>query len=115
MSYLESNARERVHALFDANSFEEFLPPSARVVSPHLGQLNAPVSFDDGVVIGSARLGGKTVFIAAQEGGFMGGAVGEVHGANSSGCYVVPLQNMPMQLCCCLNQVASAYTRPMRG
>lgn len=85
MSYLESNARERVHALFDANSFEEFLPPSARVISPHLGQLNAPVSFDDGVVIGSAKLAGKIVFVAAQEGGFMGGAVGEVHGAKLVG------------------------------
>jgi malonate decarboxylase beta subunit len=84
-SYLESNARERVRRLFDTGSFKEFLPPSARVVSPHLGLLDAPVAFDDGVVIGRALLGGEPVFAAAQEGGFMGGAVGEVHGAKLVG------------------------------
>jgi len=81
-SYLEANARERL-ALFD--SFEEFVGPAQRVVSPHLAQLNAPVSFDDGVVVGRARLGDYAVFAAAQEGGFMGGAVGEVHGAKLVG------------------------------
>jgi malonate decarboxylase beta subunit len=84
-SYLEASARERVERLFDQGSFEEFLPPSARVVSPHLGQLDAPVAFDDGIAVGRARLGGTTVFAAAQEGGFMGGAVGEVHGAKLTG------------------------------
>ena len=84
-SYLESSARERVARLFDAGSFEEFLPPSARVVSPHLAQLDLPVAFDDGVAVGRARLDGKCVFTAAQEGGFMGGAVGEVHGAKLVG------------------------------
>lgn len=81
-SYLEANARERL-ALFD--SFEEFIGPAQRVVSPHLAQLNAPVAFDDGVIVGRAQLGGATVFAAAQEGGFMGGAVGEVHGAKLVG------------------------------
>ena len=84
-SYLELTARERLQQLFDADSFEEFLPPAARVVSPHLGQLDAPVAFDDGVAVGRARLGSRTVFVAAQEGGFMGGAVGEVHGAKLTG------------------------------
>jgi malonate decarboxylase beta subunit len=84
-SYLEASARERLARLFDQGSFEEFLPPSARVVSPHLGQLDAPVAFDDGVAVGRARLDGTTVFAAAQEGGFMGGAVGEVHGAKLTG------------------------------
>ncbi|MCU6497308.1 biotin-independent malonate decarboxylase subunit beta [Rugamonas sp. A1-17] len=84
-SYQEANARERLQQLFDPNSFEEFLPPSQRVVSPHLGQLNAPVAFDDGVAVGRAKLGGITVYTAAQEGGFMGGAVGEVHGAKLVG------------------------------
>jgi len=84
-SYLELTARQRIPAVFDPGSFEEFLPPSARVASPHLAQLDSPVSFDDGVVVGRARLGGHTVFGAAQEGGFMGGAVGEVHGAKLVG------------------------------
>ncbi|MEH6436199.1 biotin-independent malonate decarboxylase subunit beta [Massilia sp. DD77] len=84
-SYLELSARQRIPAIFDTGSFEEFLPPAARVTSPHLSQLNAPVSFDDGVVVGRGKLGGQTVFGAAQEGGFMGGAVGEVHGAKLVG------------------------------
>jgi malonate decarboxylase beta subunit len=85
MSYLELSARQRIPAIFDPGSFEEFLPPAARVTSPHLAQLDAPVSFDDGVVVGRGLLGGKRVFGAAQEGGFMGGAVGEVHGAKLVG------------------------------
>lgn len=84
-SYLELTARQRIPAIFDADSFEEFLPPSARIASPHLAQLDAPVSFDDGVVVGRGKLGGQLVFGAAQEGGFMGGAVGEVHGAKLVG------------------------------
>ncbi|WP_374359647.1 biotin-independent malonate decarboxylase subunit beta [Pseudoduganella danionis] len=85
VSYQEASARERLQQLFDADGFEEFLPPSARVISPHLGQLNAPVAFDDGVAVGRARLNGVTIYTAAQEGGFMGGAVGEVHGAKLVG------------------------------
>jgi malonate decarboxylase beta subunit len=84
-SYLELTARQRIPAVFDAGSFEEFLPPSARVASPHLAQLDAPVSFDDGVVVGRGLLDGLRVYGAAQEGGFMGGAVGEVHGAKLVG------------------------------
>ena len=84
-SYLEATARERILALLDAGSFNELLPPAQRVVSPHLGQLDAPVSFDDGVIIGEGLLGGRPVMAAAQEGGFMGGAVGEVHGAKLVG------------------------------
>jgi malonate decarboxylase beta subunit len=84
-SYLEANARERLRQLLDAGSFTEFLPPQRRLISPHLAQLDAPVSFDDGVAIGRGRLCGKTVLAASQEGGFMGGAVGEVHGAKLVG------------------------------
>ncbi|USX23277.1 biotin-independent malonate decarboxylase subunit beta [Oxalobacteraceae bacterium OTU3REALA1] len=85
VSYQEATARERLQSLFDPGSFEEFLPPSKRVISPHLGQLNAPVAFDDGIAVGRASLGGLPVYTAAQEGGFMGGAVGEVHGAKLVG------------------------------
>jgi malonate decarboxylase beta subunit len=54
-------------------------------MSPHLALLGVPAAFDDGVAIGSARLAGRSVFVAAQEGGFMGGGVGEVHGAKLVG------------------------------
>ena len=86
-SYLEANARERLRQLLDAGSFTEFLPPQRRLISPHLAQLDSPVSFDDGVTIGLGRLRGKTVLAASQEGGFMGGAVGEVQGAKIVGLF----------------------------
>ncbi|MEO6918513.1 MAG: biotin-independent malonate decarboxylase subunit beta [Collimonas sp.] len=94
-SYLEANARERLHAVLDAGSFVEFLPPGLRIVSPHLGQLDAPVSFDDGVAIGAGQLFGLSILVAAQEGGFMGGAVGEVHGAKLTGLLQRALRDRP--------------------
>jgi malonate decarboxylase beta subunit len=84
-SYLEATARERIRLLSDAGTFEEFAGPAERITSPHLALLGAPTSFDDGVAVGRARLDGRPVFVAAQEGGFMGGAVGEVHGAKLTG------------------------------
>ncbi|MDH2327687.1 biotin-independent malonate decarboxylase subunit beta [Cereibacter sp. SYSU M97828] len=84
-SWLESTARERVAGLLDAGSFTEFVPPEARLTSPHLAQLNQPAAFDDGVAVGRGMLNDEPVLIAAQEGAFMGGAVGEVHGAKITG------------------------------
>lgn len=84
-SYRESSARERIARFFDAGSLEEWLPPSARMSSPHLPALGLPVAFDDGVVVGAAALLGHRVLFAAQEPAFMGGAVGEVHGAKLTG------------------------------
>jgi malonate decarboxylase beta subunit len=85
VSFFEATARTRVSTLVDSGSFTEFCPPSKRFTSPHLARLDAPVAFDDGVVVGSARLDGQPVFIVAQEGKFNGGAVGEVHGAKIRG------------------------------
>jgi len=85
LSYAECSARERLAHLVDAGSFHEWLPPSERLTSPHLAQLGVPSAFDDGIAIGRARLAGRTVFVAAQEGAFMGGGVGEVHGAKLVG------------------------------
>jgi malonate decarboxylase beta subunit len=45
------------------------------------------VSFDDGLVIGHARIGGKKIYLAAQVGQFVGGAVGEIHGAKLTGLF----------------------------
>jgi malonate decarboxylase beta subunit len=95
LSFAECSARERIAALFDAGSFHEWLPPSARVMSPHLAQLGVPAAFDDGVAIGRARLDGHAVFVASQEGEFMGGGVGEVHGAKLVGLFQRALRNKP--------------------
>ena len=84
-SYYEASARERIAGIVDPGTFRELMPPTARVVSPHLSTLGLPVAFDDGVVVGDASLDGMPVVVAAQEGGFMGGAVGEIHGAKIVG------------------------------
>jgi malonate decarboxylase beta subunit len=95
ISFAECTARERIARVFDTQSFREWLPPSARVMSPHLAQLGLAAAFDDGVAIGSARLEGRTVFVAAQEGAFMGGSVGEVHGAKLVGLFRRALRDRP--------------------
>ena len=84
-SWFEATARSRIAGLVDPGSFQEFLPPTASSPSPHLAALDLPGAFDDGVVVGSATLAGQPVLVAAQEGQFMGGAVGEIHGAKIVG------------------------------
>ena len=83
----EQTARQRIASLADAGSFVELLPPPERITSPYLAQLGIPVSFDDGIVIGHARIKGKKVYLAAQVGQFVGGAVGEIHGAKLTGLF----------------------------
>ncbi|WP_029013490.1 biotin-independent malonate decarboxylase subunit beta [Niveispirillum irakense] len=94
-SYYEASARERLLGLLDEGSFQEILPPSARISSPHLRQLDTPAAFDDGIIVGKGLLDGKPVLAAAQEGGFMGGAVGEVHGAKLTGLLERALDEKP--------------------
>ncbi|MCE4557655.1 biotin-independent malonate decarboxylase subunit beta [Pelomonas cellulosilytica] len=95
ISYAECSARERLALLVDDGSFHEWLPPACKLTSPHLAQLGVPSSFDDGVAIGRATLTGQPVFVAAQEGQFMGGGVGEVHGAKLVGLFRRALRDRP--------------------
>ncbi len=94
-SYYEANARQRIVGLLDAGSFRELLPPSQRATSPHLPLLDTPVAFDDGVIVGAGTLAGRPVLAAAQEGAFMGGAVGEVHGAKLTGLFERAIAERP--------------------
>ena len=94
-SFSESTARKRVLGLLDAGTFAEILGPAQRVTSPHLALLDVPAAFDDGVVVGSGQLVGQTVLIAAQEGAFMGGGVGEVHGAKLVGLFQRAVDQRP--------------------
>jgi malonate decarboxylase beta subunit len=94
-SYFESPARERVARLFDPGTMREFLPPEETAPSPHLARLGLPGALDDGVVVGSARLRGHSVLFVAQEGQFMGGAVGELHGAKIAGVLARARQSKP--------------------
>jgi malonate decarboxylase beta subunit len=85
LSWYEASARQRIDALLDPASFREFIGPEQRETSPHLSIFDLPEQFDDGIVVGRGRLDGSSVLVAAQEGRFMGGAFGEVHGAKLTG------------------------------
>lgn len=84
-SWYEASARQRIQLLLDADSFQEFIGPEHREASPHLQVFDLPEQFDDGIIVGRGRIAGGPVFLAAQEGRFMGGAFGEVHGAKLTG------------------------------
>ncbi|MGC5781394.1 biotin-independent malonate decarboxylase subunit beta [Methylobacterium sp. NFXW15] len=95
LSWYEASARRRVEALLDPGSFVEALGPAERRMSPHLPLFDLPRAFDDGIVVGSGTLDGRTVFVAAQEGRFMGGAFGEVHGGKLVGLLRAAIEAKP--------------------
>lgn len=94
-SYYEADARERIDGLLDPGSFSEYYGPRRRTISPHLAQLDVPGAFDDGIVVGEGTLRGLPVLVAAQQGAFMGGGVGEVHGAKLTGLLQRALSTRP--------------------
>lgn len=85
ISFYESSAKVRIDSIVDKNSFEEILPAEDKIQSPHLKKINIVSSFNDGVIIGKATINSNPIFVASQEGKFMGGTVGEVHGAKILG------------------------------
>ena len=84
-SFVELGARQRAKALLDAGSFRELIDPFQRVMSPWLERQGVVPQADDGVVIAKGSIGGLPVVIAAIEGAFQGGSLGEVGGAKIAG------------------------------
>jgi malonate decarboxylase beta subunit len=84
--YLELNARERINALLTPHSFSEWLTDG---YSPYLRKLNIPGQADDGLVIGKGMFDDLPVLIGAQQKDFMGGSVGEIHGAKLTALFNV--------------------------
>lgn len=79
--FLDSNARTRAIGIVDEGTFTELVGPFDRMSSPHLPLMGEAIEYDDGIVTGVGLIGKRPVFVASQEGRFIGGAVGEVHGA----------------------------------
>ena len=84
-SFVELGARQRAKALLDAGSFRELIDPFQRLMSPWLERQGVVPQADDGVVIAKGSIGGLPVVIAAIEGAFQGGSLGEVGGAKIAG------------------------------
>lgn len=84
-SLVELGARQRAQALLDTGTFRELLDPFQRVMSPWLARQGVVPQADDGVVIAKGLLNGLPVVIAAIEGAFQGGSLGEVGGAKMAG------------------------------
>jgi malonate decarboxylase beta subunit len=84
-SFVELGARQRARALLDAGSFRELIGPFDRVISPWLPQQGIVPQADDGVVVAKGSINGQPAVIAAIEGAFQGGSMGEVGGAKIAG------------------------------
>jgi malonate decarboxylase beta subunit len=84
-SFIELSARERARAILDADTFRELLGPFARLKSPWLPLQGVVAQADDGVVIARGRIGGEPAVVAAIEGAYQGGSIGEVSGSKIAG------------------------------
>src|SRR5512135_2524155 len=70
--------QERIAALADPGSVQFFAPAGP---SPHLRRYGIVPRDDDGVVVARIRIDGAAVLVAAQDQRYLGGSVGERHGA----------------------------------
>jgi malonate decarboxylase beta subunit len=79
-SFIELDARERAQALFDDGTARELVGPFDRVESPWLEMQNVTPQSDDGCVVIKGKIAGQAAVVAALEGAFQGGSLGEVSG-----------------------------------
>ncbi|SUD69476.1 malonate decarboxylase subunit beta [Pseudomonas putida] len=92
-SFVELGARQRARTLLDPGSFRELLGPFERLMSPWLPRQGIVPQADDGVVIAKGLLGGRNTVIAAIEGAFQGGSMGEVGGAKIAGALELAIED----------------------
>lgn len=101
-SFIELGARTRAKKLLDKGSFRELAGPFARLSSPWLEQQGIVPQADDGVVIAKGTLAGQPAMVAAIEGAFQGGSLGEVSGAKIAAALEMALadwqQNIPTRV-----------------
>ncbi len=71
------SARDRIYALVDQGSFEEFDPFKLHRCR-HFG-MEKRTFLGDGVVVGSATIGGRLVYLFSQDFSVMGGSLSETH------------------------------------
>jgi malonate decarboxylase beta subunit len=81
LSFAERTPRERIESVVDPGTFREILDPFERASSPYLAEQGIVPQRDDGVVVGRARVDARDFAIAAIDGRFLGGSLGEIGGA----------------------------------
>lgn len=84
-SFIEQSARQRVKNVLDEGTMRELISPFDRITSPWLAKQGIVSQFDDGVVIARGTINGAQTVVAAIEGSFQGGSLGEVSGAKIAG------------------------------
>lgn len=92
-SFIELTARERARAILDPGSFRELLGPFDRMKSPWLPLQDIVQQADDGVVITRGQIDGKAAVVAAIEGAYLGGSIGEVSGSKIAGALELALRD----------------------
>jgi malonate decarboxylase beta subunit len=92
-SFIELNARERSRALLDPGTFRELAGPFDRLKSPWLPLQGVVAQADDGAVIARGAIDGESAVVAAIEGAYQGGSVGEVSGAKLAGALELALRD----------------------
>jgi malonate decarboxylase beta subunit len=92
-SFVELGARQRARAVLDEGTFRELLDPFERMMSPWLPRQGIVPQADDGVVIAKGQLAGRPCVVAAIEGGFQGGSLGEVGGAKIAGALELAIED----------------------
>ncbi len=92
-SFIEMSARERACAILDPGTFREMLGPFDRIKSPWLPLQGIVAQADDGVVLARGTLQAKSALIAAIEGAYQGGSMGEVSGAKIAGALELALDD----------------------
>ena len=92
-SFIELLARERARAVLDAGTFRELLGPFDRLKSPWLPLQDIVQQADDGVVIARGKIEGHEAVVAAIEGAYLGGSIGEVSGAKIAGSLELALRD----------------------
>ena len=90
-SFVELDARGRARALLDSGTFRELLDPFSRMESPWLAAQGIVPERDDGAIIVRGELDGEPAVIAALQGAFQAGSLGEVSGAKIAGALELAL------------------------
>ena len=92
-SFIELLARERARAVLDPGTFRELLGPFDRLKSPWLPLQDIVQQADDGVVIARGEIEGHPAVVAAIEGAYLGGSLGEVSGSKIAGTLELALRD----------------------